>query len=372
MMNWKNWLVLHRAKKDLKNLRNEYRLHEDLLPVAVREDLEERFSDVSQAIRGREFEDLKGVVATLQAELTEALPKKRCPWMTEALDVVISALAVAFCFRAYYYEPFRIPTGSMQPTLYGIHSEAAARPTVWDQQPLRFFKWCATGTTWEEVVVQRAGVVSGFVPSVKPGYVALVVNGRDVYDLPDDAAQGLRFTLKPGQRVRAGQRIWSGYVTSGDFLFVNRWIWNFRHPRLGETIVFSTQGLKGLPDNQHYIKRLCGRPGDQVELRSDSSWLWVNGQPADKPSRLAEIAEKGVAYPGAPAYLGYQLAQAGGPYSETFSTFDLGVGEYLALGDNTGNSLDSRYWGKVPSRNLLGPASFVHWPIWSPRWGTIR
>ena len=113
MKSLKEWLVLHRAKKDLKNLRNEYRLHEDLLPAATREALEVRFQDTVQAIRGREMEDLKGVVATLQAELTEALPKKRCPWMTEALDVVISALAVAFCFRAYYYEPFRIPTGSM-------------------------------------------------------------------------------------------------------------------------------------------------------------------------------------------------------------------------------------------------------------------
>ena len=39
MMNWKDWLVLHRAKKDLKNLRNEYRLHEDLLSAEVREEI---------------------------------------------------------------------------------------------------------------------------------------------------------------------------------------------------------------------------------------------------------------------------------------------------------------------------------------------
>ncbi|MBQ9694328.1 MAG: signal peptidase I [Kiritimatiellae bacterium] len=371
-MNVKDWLIVRRAKRDLKNLRNDYRLYVDLLSPEVCEQLEVRFLDAAQAIRGKEVEDLAGVIATLQMELTAALPKKRCPWLTEALDVVISALAVAFCFRAYYYEPFRIPTGSMQPTLYGIHSIAADRPTVWDKQPLKFLKWCATGTSWKDVTIQRGGVVSGFVPSANPGYVALIVNGRDAYELPDDAAQSLRFTLLPGQRVRTGQRIWSGYVTSGDFLFVNRWLWNFRHPQLGETIVFSTQGLKGLPDNQHYIKRLCGRPGDKVELREDSPWLWVNGSPAEKPSRLAEIAEKQVAYPGAPAYLGYQVAHPGGQYAETFSTFDLGVGEYLALGDNTGNSLDSRYWGKVPSRNLLGPASFVHWPIVSPRWGAIR
>lgn len=371
-MNLKDWFILSRAKKQLKSLRNEFRLYEDLLTQADREALEVRFLDAQQAIRGREVEDLSGVMATLQEELKAVMPKPRCPWMSELLDVVVSALAVALCFRAYYYEPFRIPTGSMQPTLYGIHSIAADKPTAWDQQPLKFLKWCATGTSWTEVVIRRPGVISGFTPSTIPGYVALVVNGRDRYDLPDDAAQELRDTLLPGQRVRTGQRIWSGYVTSGDFLFVNRWIWNFRHPRLGETIVFSTQGLEGLPDNQHYIKRLCGQPGDFVELKPDSPWLWVNGAPATKPERLAEIAEKTVAYPGAPAYLGYQLAAPGGFYPQTYSQFDLGPGEYLALGDNTANSLDSRYWGKVPARNLLGPATFVHWPIWSPRWGRIR
>ena len=371
-MSLKDFFILHRARKALKDLRTEYRLHEDLLDTKTREALDERFLDAKQAIRGKEVEDVMGVIETLRTELVEALPAKRCPWMTELLDITISALAVAFCFRAYYYEPFRIPTGSMQPTLYGIHSTPADKPGAWDQQPLKFLKWCATGTSWKEVTVARGGVVSGFMPSPNPGYATLVVNGRDRYDLPDDAAQTLRYTLTPGTRLRTGQKLWSGYVTSGDFLFVNRWIWNFRHPKLGETIVFSTEGLKGLPDNQHYIKRLCGRPGDTVEIKPDSTHLWINGEAATKPERLAEIAEKLTAYPGAPAYLGYQQAQPGGSYPETYSRFDLTPGEYLALGDNTGNSLDSRYWGKVPAKNLLGPASFVHWPFISPRWGAIR
>lgn len=371
-MTLKEWWILRRARKHLRELREEYRSYEDLLPAGVCSALDERFRDARQTIDGREVEDVGLVIATLREELTAALPPKRWAFMTEMLDVAVSALAVAFCFRAYFYEPFRIPTGSMQPTLYGIHSIEAAHPTAWDRQPLKFLKWCATGTSWKEVIVQRGGVVSGFVPAPTPGYVQLVVNGREAYELPDDAAQRLAKTLVPGTPVRKGQKLWSGYVTSGDFLFVNRWLWNFRHPRLGETIVFSTRGLKGLPENQHYIKRLCGRPGDLVELRADSPYLWVNHQPATKPKRLADIAERVVPYPGAPAYLGYARALPGGPYRETYDRFELGIGEYLALGDNTGNSLDSRYWGKVPSENLLGPASFVHWPFLSPRWGAIH
>jgi signal peptidase I len=47
----------------------------------------------------------------------------------------------------------------------------------------------------------------------------------------------------------------------------------------------------------------------------------------------------------------------------------LGEREYYALGDNTGNSRDSRYWGPVPEEKLLGPAAIVYWPF--TRFGTI-
>lgn len=374
-MNLRELLVLHRARKAFKALRNDFRLHCDVLPPETRAALEERLADVRQAIRCRETEDLPAVVETLRAELAEALPQSRWPWASEWFDVVVSALAVAFCFRAYYYQPFKIPTGSMQPTLYGVHAESGGEPGAWDRQPLRFLKWCVTGATFRDVRVRRSGRVLGWRSDAVPGYASLFVDaaGRhDRYDLPDGAARALIAQFPAGTPVRAGTRLWKGTVKSGDFLFVNRWVWNFRHPRLGETIVFSTRGLPGLPPDQHYIKRLCGRPGDTVELRPGDSRLWVNDAPALTPRRLGEIAEHLSPWPGAPAYPGYAPATPGGGYATTLSRFDLGPGRYLALGDNSPNSLDSRYWGTVPARNLLGPATFVHWPFTSPRWGNIR
>lgn len=374
-MNFRDYLTLRSARKAFKSLRNDFRLHCDVLPPETRSALEERLTDLHQAIRCRETEDLPAVIATVRAELDDTLPKPKWPWASEWFDVIVSALAVAFCFRAYYYQPFKIPTGSMQPTLYGIHAEPGGTPTAWDRQPLRFLKWCVTGATYQDIRVRRSGRVVEWRSGAVPGYASLFVNaaGRvDRYDIPEAAVGTLRSTFQPGMGVRAGTPLWRGTVHSGDFLFVNRWIWNFRHPRLGETIVFSTRGLPGLPPDQHYIKRLCGRPGDTVELRPNDSRLWVNGEPALKPRRLCEIADHASPWPGAPAYPGYQAAVPGGPYAVTMSHFELGPGRYLALGDNSPNSLDSRYWGTVPAKNLLGPATFVHWPFASPRWGNVR
>ena len=49
----------------------------------------------------------------------------------------------------------------------------------------------------------------------------------------------------------------------------------------------------------------------------------------------------------------------------------LGNKEYMAMGDNSPDSSDSRYWGPVPEENLVGPALFVYWPF-LPHFGVIR
>ena len=238
----------------------------------------------------------------------------------EWLDTLVVAISVAMAFRAYFYEPFKIPTGSMQETLWGYHTCEGKEQTDWDKAPFSVFKWLWTG----ERVVDWKAPISGMVRCYprNDGFADVRLGtGKEVWQLPTDACRALA-----GKRVLAGDTLWKGSITTGDFIFVNRWKWNFVKPQNGEVMIFSTTGINRLPQGTHYIKRMKARPGETYALEHP-----VEGRP---------------------------------------TTVTMGAGEYFACGDNFNNSFDSRYWGPVPAENLRGSASIVFWPI--SGWRIIR
>ena len=238
----------------------------------------------------------------------------------EWLDTLVVAISVAMAFRAYFYEPFKIPTGSMQETLWGYHTTVGKEKGAWDAFPLSMLKWAFTG----ERVVDWKSPVSGQVRCTPrhDGFATVKVGLSDEnWSLPTDACRELH-----GKYVHQGETFWKGAITTGDFIFVNRWKWNFLKPQNGEVMIFSTTGIDKLPQDTHYIKRMKARPGETYALEHP-----VIGQP---------------------------------------TTVTMGEGEYFACGDNFNNSFDSRYWGPVPAENLRGCASFVFWPL--SGWRTIK
>ena len=246
----------------------------------------------------------------------------------EWLDTLVVAISVAMAFRAYFYEPFKIPTGSMQETLWGYHTSAGVEKDTWDAFPLSILKWAWTGSRTVDWKAPSTGQVrcqrsNDGLANVKVGL------SDETWSLPTDACMALH-----GRFVREGDTFWKGSITTGDFIFVNRWKWNFVKPKNGEVMIFSTTGIPALPQGTHYIKRMKARPGETYVLEH---------QPTD---------------------------QFGNARKDLPSVVTMKDGEYFACGDNFNNSFDSRYWGPVPAANLRGCASVVFWPF--NGWRIIR
>ena len=106
----------------------------------------------------------------------------------------------------------------------------------------------------------------------------------------------------------------------------------FRAPKRGDIVVFR---FPRDPDRD-FIKRIIGVPGDTVEVVDGA--VFVNGVLLDE------------------SYIN----------AESRSDFEKQVvpsGNYFVLGDNRGNSSDSRSWGFVPEQNIVGQAMFTYWPL---------
>jgi len=304
--------------------------------------------------------------------------------LRENLEVFIVAIAVAMAFRAYFIQPFKIPTGSMMPTLNGIYSRYQDGPGPLDVMPFKLLKFAVTGEWYTERRVKRSGVYAGGQPMkhpTDPSASQILISGvphKIQNDVLTRNGKTGELNIRAGQPLKKGDLLWSGIVTRGDHLFVNKVIWNFRKPRRGEVMVFTTEGIdelensngfpqdkEGNPLSTHYIKRMVGLPGETVSIRSPS--LVVDGRVIRDPRERAKKA-----YPDA-EYSAYVAEQpmANGYFASRAGRIKLQDAEYLAFGDNTYNSKDSRYWGTVPARNLVGPAALVYWPL-SRRWGFAK
>lgn len=246
----------------------------------------------------------------------------------EWLDTLVVAISVAMAFRAYFYEPFNIPTGSMQETLWGYHTIQGEKSTVWDLVPISLMKWIYTGETHVEIVADRSGMAR--VNPRNDGFANIYFGASTKkHKLPMDAAKTL-----VGKYYAKGDTAWSGTQATGDFIFVNRWLWNFRKPRVNDVMIFSTTGIKGLQQGTHYIKRMKATPNETYELEH---------LPTGADGKVLEELPKVVT---------------------------MGDDEYFACGDNFNNSFDSRYWGPVPGCNLRGVASVVFWPF--NKWRVVK
>jgi len=363
-------LLLRHAQKYLRYKR-------DVLKDAERAEITSGIEGLDAALREKKGDRIKSEAEALDAKLHKLTPVTWEAHWRENVEVILVAIIVAVGIRSYFLQPFKIPTGSMQPTLNGIigHPRNEPAPNIVRQAAEYFI----LGRNYIDVVSKEDDRVSQIVPKKFAFFFTFsrIICERQnflVYAPPDTLRQD--FQVTPGRSYRRGEVIARGAIDTGDQVFVDKFSYNFVKPHRGDVFVFRTDGIPLIPADPltgapYYIKRLTGLPGDQ--LRIDPPSLYIN---AKRPEGLGFTRVMGAkdGYRGYASGPGNRMgAQADGleNLADPQKTFTLPAERFFAMGDNSYNSYDSRYWGPVPEQNLVGRGLFVYWPF-TRHWGLIR
>ncbi len=305
--------------------------------------------------------------------------------LRENVEVLLVAIAVAMAIRTFFVQPFKIPTGSMQPTLFGITPNPYAQQDTDFIPPdpiTGFFTFWYRGISYTHVVAKSDGQVENVDPAPKK---FLLFNLKQSFTFagetytvwfpPEDLFLRAGFIDRVGRIIprefKKGEDLIKLRVVSGDHLFVDRVTYNFRQPKRGEIIVFQTKDINGLPQDQFYIKRLVGLGGEHVRI-GDDRHLRINGKRLDSSTPHFDKVYSFTGPPRESTYSGHvneTVARQVNAYGlaplfpDENTEFVVSPNHYIVMGDNTMNSSDSRTWGDFAEKNVIGTSFFVYWPI---------
>jgi signal peptidase I len=344
-------------------------------------------------------------------------------WLADNADTLLVAAIVVLALRAFFFQPFKIPTNSMYPTYHGMTWEVYEPGEELPAPPLQALRFLALGASQREVVAPQDGRIYLPLNDGRAGrdlFSARPVNGRkflvwptvvNEYPIFVDGVQttirvpadfplsrvireryfpesadlsfrewmqsesfqrnrvqvGGQPALRLPERAEAGEPILAFEILTGDALFVDRISYHFTRPDVGDPFVFRDDGIQrmnGQPLDaieKYYIKRLVGVPGDTLEVRDGV--LYRNGKPIEGAPAFALNANREGQYQG---YTNEGILASGRSVTIPENTF-------FAMGDNSDESSDSRGTNTangffVPEQAVVGKALFIYHPF-THRWG---
>jgi signal peptidase I len=151
------------------------------------------------------------------------------------------------------------------------------------------------------------------------------------YRIPSSSMEPTLHCARPGSGCEA---------RFSDRVLANRFIYHFRKPHRGDIIVFKTPPLaeEKCGAGGTFVKRLIALPGETWQEKN--GFVYIDGKKLIEPYIKPDRRDTGTSYPAR----------------------KIPDGMYFMMGDNRSQSCDSREWGSVPRKNLIGEVFAVYWP----------
>ncbi len=400
---------LQKQAKELLHMASKvYHYRKDVISEEQLTELENSVHEVEsvRADKTAKSEPLQAAMDRLD-KLLKKIGGKIYPktFWSDNLEVLLVAAILVIGVRTFFFQPFIIPTNSMYPTYNGMtHRLYTAEDTSTDKLPQRIFKKIIMGAKHFSLAAENDGnllipvagrnqngdlvffgnQVSGrkwlIFPTVLNEYVfyidgkAYTVRVPGEFDMSTLLSEAFAsdnskivpstkspsgFALDTGRYFKSGDSILRFDINLGDALFVDRISYHFRRPKVGDPFVFRTREISEELGDKYYIKRLAGTSGETLEIKDGA--LFANGKLRDEAEAFVLNAEKKDEYEG---YVNMGLLGEG-------RKLRIPENSFFALGDNSDNSKDSRYWGFVPDHTVVGKAVFIYYPF-TKHWGLAK
>ena len=404
-----NWVLFKHVrqasdmKRQVKMLLNEQR---DILPPDKISNLQNAVSSMVSVLQATsDKKTIQEEMNRLEKIANDNLKPYPAATIRENIKEIMVAITTIMAFTSFFLQLTKIPTGSMQPTLFGITDE-----NLLDQNPAgkipgqlgRTWDYWVHGWQYNYFIAPEDGEFQDYEPAqtllpfVKrqrfkfaDRWYSITFPGDGLFGM-SETGHGNRAVVRKGV-VKKGEYVFAMKIIAGDHLLVDRFSYNCHRPERGDIIVFKTRGIEGLPQDQLYIKRLVGLPNEKIQI-GDDQHLIVNGRRLTASDRhfeyvysfnnktdplvLATDEEVGRAYENTknnPPYRGhvnqhvamntFHLPMSVPLFPDQTSTLQIQPGHYLPMGDNQLNSQDGRYFGDFDEKNVIGKCWFVYWPI---------
>ena len=181
----------------------------------------------------------------------------------------------------------------------------------------------------------RKAIIWEWVESIVVALVLALVIRHFVIQAFKIPTGSMRMTLIEGDRILVNKFIYGAKIPFTDIRLPAP-----RQPKRGDVVVF----VYPEDPKKDFIKRLVGLPGETVEIKKGN--IYINGELCRDLS----------------VYNRYYYNRPETIYGSEGEAVNVPQDSYYVLGDNSASSRDSRYWGFVPKKNMLGAAILNYWP----------